>query len=96
MIEKDIFQRIKDGEWDLAPRPRLTKENKDNGYRTLIDEWYKTNSKIMVDFQNAVMEHIGLTGYHREDKLFCLAWEHGHSEGLHNVVHWAEELAQII
>jgi hypothetical protein len=47
-------------------------------------------------FQDDLIDALGLAGHPQSDKLFDLAWEHSHSDGLGEVVLFAQELSDLL
>lgn len=43
-----------------------------------------------------LLEKHGLTDHPKADKLFEMAWEHGHSAGEHEVDYWVQDLAELV
>lgn len=59
-------------------------------------EYYAENFMLMRQFQSDLAAENGLTDHPKADLLFAKAWEHGHSSGLMDVVHWYEDLADLL
>jgi|APSaa5957512622_1039677.scaffolds.fasta_scaffold28480_2 hypothetical protein len=54
------------------------------------------NSDIRMTFKADLLESLSLTDHPKAQRLWEMAWDHGHSAGLSEVVDWAETLAELV
>lgn len=47
-------------------------------------------------FKNDVLQANGLEGHPKADKIYSIAWEEGHSNGLTEVAHWVHKLSELV
>jgi hypothetical protein len=47
-------------------------------------------------FKEDVLAEFGLTGHPKADKVYAMAWEHGHANGLSEVEYWVGELVELV
>jgi hypothetical protein len=60
-------------------------------------DWDELWENQAVDFFDALSEHTGVPRSHPKwGVLWNLAWEHGHSAGITEVVYYFEEFAELI
>lgn len=101
----DIFERIRTGEYEnKVPRPsplsrkdRLTLTAEAAMERLAARQaYYKGSSQAHEKFKADLFEYSGVTGHSKAQRAFDIAWDHSHSDGLSNVVHTFEELADLL
>ena len=61
-----------------------------------VSEWVKKCREIDEMFKNDLFEYLNIKDNPKRNKLFNLAWEYGHSDGLRLVVNYAEELSELL
>lgn len=69
---------------------------KDPDYPKLKEEWNKEMSRTMTLFRSDILDDLGLTDHSKANKLFEMAWDRGHSDGLRAVYEWAERLSRLL
>jgi ribosomal protein L40E len=69
---------------------RMEKYRQDKGV------YHAEEGRLNDQFRNDAMEECGLSGHPKEDKVWMLAWERGHSAGLEEVFLCIQELAELV
>lgn len=59
-------------------------------------KWRERCNAIHEHFKKDLFEYLDITNHPKREKLFELAWEYGHSNGLNSVVDYAEELVELL
>jgi hypothetical protein len=62
----------------------------------IIEVYRNRQREINEEFHVDLAAEHGLTGHPKEQKLFDLAWSHGHSYGLAEVASYYEEFAELL
>lgn len=94
----DIRDKINSGEYDVPSdvwvklREITNKVDKITWHRH-IREIEQANN---MQFKNDLFEELNITNHPKREKLFELAWEHGHGAGLDDVVSYAEDFVELI
>jgi hypothetical protein len=65
-------------------------------YRLLSGEWRIKDQELMRQFVHDVLEEYGILDHPKADKLYAIAWDHGHASGFEEVAYWVRELAELI
>jgi len=65
-------------------------------YHADRDAYNRESGEIYDTFKADVLAELGLTDHPKADKLFGMAWDHGHSSGYSDVLSWAEEFAELV
>lgn len=66
-------------------------------YNTPEGKLYREEeSRLMKQFKQDMFEELGIENNPKREILFRIAWEYGHSYGLHEVFSYAEELVELI
>ena len=71
-------------------------EEMDKAFQEARRQYYIEEKRVMSIFQEDLMKELGILGHPKAQLLYDIAWSHGHSDGLHSVVNWAEELVVLI
>jgi hypothetical protein len=58
--------------------------------------YYEFEKQILSEFQDELISRLGLLDHPKANKLYEMAWEHGHASGLGEVASYAEDLAQLL
>ncbi len=94
-----VTEKIKAGDYESKlpyPKSALTKLSVEE---TLDARraWRKDTDRLsMVVFKADLLEENDLTSHPKADKLFHLAWEHGHSSGLYEVEGYFTEFMELL
>lgn len=75
---------------NTKPFVSITKSR--DGWEAYKNEEARINEQFSKDL---AAEH-GITGHPKEAKLMALAWEHGHSCGLSEVVNYYEQFVELL
>ena len=62
----------------------------------VIEVYRKRQREINEEFHADLAAEHGLTGHPKEQKLFDLAWSHGHGNGLTEIASFYEEFAELL
>lgn len=101
MPKMSLADKLASGAYDNdAPYPSfipinasaLSKEKRHQVLEVYRNRQHEIKEKFHADL---AAEH-GLTGHPKEQKLFDLAWSHGHSYGLAKVASYYEEFAELL
>lgn len=65
-------------------------------YPVLRQNYFDDQNRLEEQFRIDLAEENGLVGHPKEPKLFAIAWEYGHSSGLHEVAYHYEEFAALV
>ena len=73
------------------------KDYQEKGERmTAIRGYNQACGRVDEDFKSALLKHLEVDDHEKSDKLFDMAWEHGHSAGYNEVASYAEEFAELL
>lgn len=75
--------------------PYPTRELKAVDYNVQV-KWRNEQHRLHALFRKDLLEDLGITNHPKADKLFEMAWDNGHSEGLQAVYDWAVELSELL
>lgn len=94
----DIEANIKSGVYEnLLPYPE---RGGDKANRERFSEaravWNKETNRINKIFRDDLATAFELTGHPKEEKVWNMAWEEGHSEGLYMVYQYYDDLADLV
>jgi hypothetical protein len=88
-METSVSQNIADGKYK-NPLPFGPGAEAKHAYRL-------KESETITQFWKDVREEFGLKESNwKHERMLSLAWEHGHSSGLHEVLMWVEELYELV
>ena len=72
-------------------------------YDNAVEEWlirlreYRTlETQVIEVFKRDLLVSLDLTEHPKANRLYAMAWEHGHSSGYAEVAMYAEELAELL
>ncbi len=65
-------------------------------YTELIKQYRERQENLNEEFRVDVLEEYGLTEHPKADKVYTMAWDHGHSSGYYEVAQWVSELAELV
>jgi len=65
-------------------------------YQTKLTQIKDQEHKLLLQFKKDALEEYGLSKHPKADAIFDFAKRHGHSDGLHSVCYWLEELAELV
>jgi len=65
-------------------------------YRQAQNNYHLETHRLNKLFQSDLAEDFGVTGHPKEQKLFELAWEHGHSSGYSDVYNYYVDFVELI
>lgn len=85
-MNKSIWDKIRDG--DYIP----TKTAKKDGYVEFIAE----RAKRLAEFEKDLAFEFGVQGNLKAHKVFSIAWEMGHAEGLAEVYNVYSDIVELI
>ena len=89
--KKNIYDAIRAGDYESKLEYPQGKQRE--GARKAYN---KDQARLEARFRADLLEHLGLTGHPEADRLYALAWEHGHYAGYHEVAIYAEEFAELV
>lgn len=78
-----------------ARRAKYEDEVKENG-KHINDAYRVDEQRLKQDFREDMAKEEGVFGHSKEPKLFNLAWEHGHSSGLSEVLNYYQEFVELV
>jgi hypothetical protein len=96
-----IYAKIENGDYDTKlPYPsyedvkskKISKEED----REMRRKWKIDRNRLVEVFKHDSLEELGILNHPKADKLFDIAWEEGHSNGLTEVWLWMETLADLL
>ena len=61
-----------------------------------LKKYHRGDEEAIKLFRTALEEENHTTGHPKADRLWDMAWDNGHSNGLENVVCWYEDLVELI
>ncbi len=64
--------------------------------RAMYDAYCHEQARLESEFRLDLSVEHGVAGHHKETKLWELAWEHGHSCGLSEVVNYYEQFVELL
>lgn len=78
--------------------PRLKREHEQatKEYKEARDAYLRRQVELENEFKRDLEEEHGVTGHPKAERLFQIAWDHGHSAGFSEVLGWYSELAELI
>ena len=65
-------------------------------YNELTAEYRKDQQRLDLKFKRAAFKYCGIDQHEKRHRAWELAWEHGHSSGLNDVLHHLEELSELL
>ncbi len=71
-------------------------ENKTPYQRETAAVYRVEDSRLRYLFRIDLERENGMTGHSKADRLFDLAWEHGHSSGYSEVVNYYEDFVELV
>lgn len=63
---------------------------------SVYDAYKADQNRLEEEFRRDALEYVGLTGHPKADKAYAFAWQEGHASGYNDVLHYLDEVAQII
>ena len=64
-------------------------------YNAHLKHYREENKRLQDEFRNDLIEHYGMTGHPKADKIFNKAWDMGCSGGLQDVKYYFEDLVEL-
>lgn len=97
----DVYSKIINEEYNSKlqfPTYEYTKNNKlsKEEVREMRKKWREDEYRLKQVFKQDALEELGLSKHEKADKLFEMAWEEGHSNGLGEVWIYMEQFAELI
>jgi hypothetical protein len=68
----------------------------EQAYRAAMDAYRAEQIRLNEEFKADALHDVGLTGHPKADKAYALAWEHGHSGGLSEVLVYLVDFAELV
>jgi hypothetical protein len=91
MTPDEIRKRIVAGEYNV-PFPKEAESD-----QKVREEWRKAHRrKSEVEFEKDLAEAFGVVQHQKRERLFALAWEHGHASGLSDVLSFYEDFVELV
>ena len=59
-------------------------------------QYHQDKANLMKQFEEALFKKYNLTEHPHKHKIYDLAYEHGHSEGLQKIEEWVDTLTSIL
>lgn len=78
------------------PKTKAAYEKEMAEYPALRAAYNADEARLLAQFKADLEAEYGVVGHPKADKLYALAWEHGHSAGLTEVVHYYEEFVELV
>jgi hypothetical protein len=72
------------------------RENPSLSHEAPQREYRYQSRRLNMCFKEDALKEVGLSNHPKSDKIYQMAWEKGHSEGLQAVYYALQELAKII
>lgn len=108
----DVIDQVRAGHYTnnvpySIPKPRPNEDmtlrqvrEQDEDYKARTREqrklYHEEEARLTALFAADLADEHGLTGHPKAVKVFGMAWEDGHSEGLESVAHRYAELAELV
>jgi hypothetical protein len=67
-----------------------------NEYNLAVNHYRNEDNRLFLQFKQDLAEDFGVTDNPKVDKLFSLAWEHGHISGHSDVYNYYSEFVELI
>jgi hypothetical protein len=87
MTKKEIRERITNGYYDAGVYV---------DYNNNHDEYYAKQHQLEREFAHDISIACGVESNPKTNKLFELAWQHGHADGFYKVFYYYETFAELI
>lgn len=71
-------------------------ENEMKVYQEKLDKHRNDINFLRKEFHIDLSKNFGVENHPKEDILYNIAWEHGHSDGLMHVYEWYMELSELL
>jgi len=96
MSDMSIMENINAGKYqNQVPFPREKFPNKEAHYEAL--KGYRAGEHTARElFKKDLFEAYGLEGHPKAERLYEIAWSHGHSSGYYEVLNWFDELSELL
>ena len=65
-------------------------------YNDLLTKYKEDERRRTQEFTEDSLEEVGLAKHEAKDRAFNFAWEKGHSSGMSEVLHYLEEISDVI
>ena len=65
-------------------------------YGKAIALYREDQRKLDAEFKQAAFKYCGIEDHPKRERAWSMAWEHGHSSGLNDVLHHLEELSELL
>lgn len=97
-LPKSVYDKITDGDYlnklpfPQRPHPPVSVDD----YKKALLEYRNESSRLVEEFKADALAEVGLTGHPKADKVYFLAREHGHSAGLHEVMNYLVDFADLV
>lgn len=100
----NIHERIDAKEFEVNQAQYLQWPVEESKTGAAIEAWKISRLKESIErrrlervvFRKALAKEYGVKDHPKEAVLWRLAWEHGHSSGLHDVIYYYEDFLQLI
>jgi hypothetical protein len=91
--EKTLHERVNDGEFNSKlPYPLSRSPEAKEKQKAHREDVARLNG----EFKAAALAKTGLAGHPKADKAYAMAWDLGHASGLHEVLGYLEEIAEVL
>lgn len=87
----DIYEKIKTNYY-RTKLPYVNMYQDPSGY----DAYHHDQCSLDSEFQEDALEHAGLTNHPKANKVWSMAWDHGHSAGWSEILYWVVELSTLV
>lgn len=65
-------------------------------FKKELQSWYEAKDALHAQFKQDLLKTLDIANHEKADKLFDMAWEERHDEGLEAVYEYAYKLAEFI
>lgn len=71
-------------------------ESELKNWRIDMKAYAEEDDRLLTIFKHDALEEVGLFTHPKADAAYEFAWRHGHSSGLYEVMHWLEDIAELL
>lgn len=71
-------------------------ESERSEHRVMLEDYRQSQNRLEQGFKRELLKYLEIENHPNADKLYSLAWEHGHSSGFVEVASYAEEFVGLM
>jgi hypothetical protein len=87
----DIYEKIS-ANYYSTKLPYVTNSKDPVGH----DAYNYDQYRLDVEFKRDALEYVGLTNHPKRNKVWSMAWDHGHSSGWSEILYWIVEFSELL